>query len=61
MILGSGLDIIDLKRIEAAMHRHGQAFLYKVYAGTEISYCESRKNSAQHYAAAHAIVQGDGT
>ena len=43
MILGIGIDIIEIERIKAAVERHGDNFLRKVYTPQEIEYCRKRK------------------
>ncbi|MEI6455804.1 MAG: holo-ACP synthase [bacterium] len=50
MIYGTGIDIIEVARIQKVMERD-IGFRDKIYTPGEIEYCESRKNKFQHYAA----------
>jgi holo-[acyl-carrier protein] synthase len=40
MIVGSGIDLVEIRRIQQSMDRHGRRFLDRVYTalGTGISY-----------------------
>lgn len=44
MIVGIGVDIAEIDRIEAAITRHGAPFLTRIYTPRESAYCESHKN-----------------
>jgi holo-[acyl-carrier protein] synthase len=57
MILGLGIDLAEVNRIEAAIARHGRAFLNRVFTPAEIRYCESHKHSAERYAARFAAKE----
>ena len=50
MIIGTGIDIIEVARIERAMSRDN-GFMNTVFTPGEIEYCESKKFKYQHYAA----------
>ena len=50
MIVGTGIDIIEVARIAKVMERD-LGFRDKIYTEGEIAYCESKKNKYQHYAA----------
>ncbi|HNY01859.1 MAG TPA: holo-ACP synthase [Bacteroidales bacterium] len=56
MILGTGIDIIEVARIEKAMSRD-TGFRDKLFTEGEIAYCESKKNRYQHYAARFAAKE----
>jgi holo-[acyl-carrier protein] synthase len=45
VILGIGIDIIEVARIEQAFRRHPERFLHRVFTQGEIAYCVS---SASH-------------
>ncbi len=51
MIIGIGVDHIEISRIKKSILRQKKRFLNKVFTEKEIEYCESRKNKYQHYAA----------
>jgi holo-[acyl-carrier protein] synthase len=57
MILGTGADIAEIDRIEAAIGRFGRAFLERVFTETEIRYCERHKAKFERYAARFAAKE----
>jgi holo-[acyl-carrier protein] synthase len=57
MIVGLGLDIAEIDRIEAAINRHGAAFLERLFTPAEVSYCERHKNRFERYAARFAAKE----
>jgi holo-[acyl-carrier protein] synthase len=50
LIVGLGVDIAEVDRIEAAITRHGQPFLKRVFTPAEIAYCERHRNRFERYA-----------
>ena len=57
MILGVGIDIIEVKRVEEKIIRN-EGFKEKVFSPAEIEYCESNSTSKfQHYAARFAAKE----
>jgi holo-[acyl-carrier protein] synthase len=65
MIVGVGVDIIEIERIENAVARHGNHFLEKLFTPAEIAYCNSRWRAAEHlagrFAAKEAVLKALGT
>jgi holo-[acyl-carrier protein] synthase len=57
MIVGTGIDITEVGRIAAAIERHGQRFLQRVFTPAEIRYCESKKNRNERFAARFAAKE----
>jgi len=57
MIVGLGVDITEVDRIEAAIRRHGEAFLRRVFTPAEIAYCERHKNRFERYAGRFAAKE----
>jgi holo-[acyl-carrier protein] synthase len=57
MIVGLGLDIAEIDRIEAAINRHGAAFLERLFTPAEVSYCERHRNRFERYAARFAAKE----
>lgn len=57
MIIGSGIDIVEIRRIQHSMDRYGQRFLDRVYTGTEQAYCKRKRNSAESFAARFAAKE----
>lgn len=65
MILGTGIDIIEVDRIRASHEKFGERFLKRILKPAEIAYCLSHKNPAPHlaarFAAKEAISKAFGT
>ena len=57
MIVGTGTDITEVQRIAASIARYGQRFLNRVYTDSEIAYCQSKRNSAERFAARFAAKE----
>lgn len=50
MIIGLGSDIVDVRRIERVLERHGERFLGRIFTPTERKKAEQRANRAETYA-----------
>jgi holo-[acyl-carrier protein] synthase len=50
MILGIGSDIVDIRRIEQVLERHGERFARRVFTDTERERADARANRAATYA-----------
>ena len=65
MILGIGSDIIDIRRIEQTIARHGDRFLDRIFTEVERAKAERRKNRidtyAKRFAAKEACAKALGT
>jgi holo-[acyl-carrier protein] synthase len=57
MIVGTGVDIAEVPRIEASIGRFGERFLRRVFTDAEIRYCDSKINRAERYAARFAAKE----
>ena len=57
MIVGTGIDIVEVERVAAALERFGARFLQRIYTPDEIRYCDARKNRAERYAARFAAKE----
>ena len=57
MILGIGVDIVEIDRIRNAVQRWGDRFLKKIFNDDEISYCYAKKNMFQCLAARFAAKE----
>lgn len=57
MIVGMGIDIAEVERVKAAIERHGEAFLRRVYTPRERQYCEKFKNKYERYAGRFAAKE----
>ncbi|MER8443544.1 holo-ACP synthase [Mesorhizobium sp. M1066] len=50
MIIGIGSDLIDIRRIEKSLERHGQRFIQRIYTEIEQARSENRQARAASYA-----------
>jgi holo-[acyl-carrier protein] synthase len=50
MILGIGSDLVDIRRIERTVERHGERFLTRIFTDTERARAERRVNRVETYA-----------
>jgi len=50
MILGIGTDLVDSRRIQAAMDRHPGKFVTRVFTNAEINAAEKTRNAANYLA-----------
>jgi holo-[acyl-carrier protein] synthase len=57
MIVGTGIDIAEVPRIEASIARFGNRFLHRIFTEAEIRYCESKANRVERYAARFAAKE----
>ncbi len=58
-IVGVGLDLIEIDRIERALERHPR-FAERCFTPAESAYCMSRKYPPQHFAARFAAKEAIG-
>src|SRR5580698_8888810 len=65
MILGVGIDIIEVRRIQASYEKFGERFLKRILLDSEIAYCLLHKVPgpflAVRFAAKEAISKAFGT
>ena len=54
MIAGTGIDLVEIARIQHAMDRYGSRFLDRVYLDAEQAYCLRKRKSAESFAARFA-------
>jgi holo-[acyl-carrier protein] synthase len=57
VIVGMGIDIAEVERVKAAIERHGEAFLRRLYTERERAYCERFKNKYERYAGRFAAKE----
>jgi holo-[acyl-carrier protein] synthase len=57
VIVGLGLDIAEIDRIQSAIERHGQPFIDRLFTPAEIAYCERHKNKFERYAGRFAVKE----
>ena len=65
MIKGSGIDIVEIKRLKQAIERWGDVFLERVFTKKELAYSKNKRFPFQHlaarFAAKEAIFKAFGT
>lgn len=57
MIVGIGVDIVEIEKLRLAMVRRGERLRNRAFTSAEIRYCEERANQYQHYAARFAAKE----
>ena len=57
MIAGTGIDVVEIARIQHAVDRYGQRFLNRVYLKDEQAYCLGKRRSAESFAARFAAKE----
>ena len=57
MIVGSGIDLVEIARIQMSMDRFGQRFLDRVYTVAEQTYCLRKRKAAESLAARFAAKE----
>jgi len=51
MILGIGIDLIEVPRFERALQRYGERFINRLFTPDEVAYCQSKARAVEHFAA----------
>jgi holo-[acyl-carrier protein] synthase len=57
MLIGTGVDLIEVERIAHSIERYGERFLRRVYTDLEIAYCNRKRVSAESFAARFAAKE----
>ncbi len=57
MIIGSGIDLVEIARIQRSQDRFGSRFIDRVYTGAEQAYCLRKRNAAESFAARFAAKE----
>jgi holo-[acyl-carrier protein] synthase len=57
MIVGMGIDIAEVPRIQAVIEAQKERFLRRVYTQDEVAYCEQFKNKYERYAGRFAVKE----
>lgn len=62
MKLATGVDLIEIDRIEEVVARHGRHYLERIFTPAELEYCGKRAESlAGRFAAKEAVAKALGT
>ena len=57
MVLGTGIDIIEIERIKKAIERWGDGFIHHVFNDDEIAYANHHKNPYPYFAGRFAAKE----
>jgi holo-[acyl-carrier protein] synthase len=57
MIVGLGVDITEVDRMEAAIERRGRPLLERLFTPSEIAYCEKHRHRAERFAGRFAAKE----
>ncbi|HZS72124.1 MAG TPA: holo-ACP synthase [Candidatus Acidoferrum sp.] len=57
MIIGMGVDIAEVERIQAAIEKYGETFLRRLYTKSERAYCDQFRNRFERYAGRFAAKE----
>jgi holo-[acyl-carrier protein] synthase len=57
MIVGSGIDLVEIGRIQRSVERYGQRFLDRVFTAAEQAYCLRKRRAAESLAARFAAKE----
>ena len=57
MIVGTGVDLAEVPRIQASIERYGARFVERIYTPGEIAYVERKANRFERYAARFAAKE----
>jgi holo-[acyl-carrier protein] synthase len=57
MIVGSGIDLAEIGRIQQSIDRYGSRFLDRIYTAAEQAYCLRKRNSAESFAGRFAAKE----
>ena len=57
MLVGTGIDLIEIERIAHSIERYGDRFLHRIFTDHEIAYCSRKRSSAESFAARFAAKE----
>lgn len=57
MILGLGVDHVEVPRFQQVLDRHGERLLRRLFTANEIAYCQSKARAVEHFAARFAAKE----
>lgn len=57
MILGTGVDLVEVSRVEALIGRLGKRALSRLFTPQEVRYCRRQHSPGQHFAARFAAKE----
>ena len=57
MIIGVGIDIVDVRRIDSILRKFKEQFLNKIYTDAEIQFCYSRSDAVSSLAKVFSLKE----
>jgi len=57
VILGTGIDLAEVDRIQASIERYGDRFVERIYTPAEIAYVQRKANKYERFAARFAAKE----
>jgi holo-[acyl-carrier protein] synthase len=57
MIVGTGVDLCEVRRMQEAIERHGHRIVNRVFTEREVAYSERKANRFERYAARFAAKE----
>ncbi|MBI5183793.1 MAG: holo-ACP synthase [Nitrospinae bacterium] len=57
MIIGTGIDIVEINRLEDIIKRYDLHFIKKIFTKSEIAYCQNKAKPSQHFAGRFAVKE----
>jgi len=57
MIIGLGIDLEEVERVQGAIERQGYRFLKRIYTAKERAYCEQFKDKYERFAVRFAVKE----
>jgi holo-[acyl-carrier protein] synthase len=57
MILGTGVDIVEIERLRKILEKQKDRFILRVFTSEEQRFCNMHRNPAPHYAARFAAKE----
>lgn len=57
MIVGMGIDVVNVERIDSLCRKYGDRFLLRIFTQNEIGYCMSKHNPPLHFSARFAAKE----
>ena len=65
MVIGHGIDVVEIPRLARVLRDHGQRFVERVFTAVERDYCIGKKREVEHlagrFAAKEAVLKVLGT
>jgi len=57
MIIGIGVDIVDIRRVRGILERQGERFVRRVFTDAERDYCRAHRDPSAYFAARFAAKE----